>query len=344
MCRLASRPTSPRVRSANVRTALVLASIALVFFVGIIFAKFIGDTSTGMTVLGAAVLLFLVVAIGRNLRNERAGDDAIRPSRAASSSGPTARSLKRLCVVVVGMFAFGFAAGAVLREDLRGHRACATSRSADEVREHAGRSRAQRAHRARLEPAQPAVDVQAARAGGRRASGRGTPGRLRGRRTRPSRPITGQAIPSYGPQHAAQYFQKLDCFCFAKQTLQPGEVRKMPVVFVVDPKAPADLAHDHAVVHVLRSRRNGGRSVERPASRLDVKHDQERFMTAAADGAKPYYYVPQPSHWPITGSIALLLMGSGAAFWFNGYPRRDRGWSRSASRSCSTCCSAGSAR
>jgi cytochrome c oxidase assembly protein subunit 11 len=55
------------------------------------------------------------------------------------------------------------------------------------------------------------------------------------------RPITGQAIPSYGPQHAAKYFQKLDCFCFAKQTLQPGEVRQMPVVFVVDPKAPDDL-------------------------------------------------------------------------------------------------------
>ena len=51
-----------------------------------------------------------------------------------------------------------------------------------------------------------------------------------------SRPMTGQAIPSYGPQHAAQYFKKLDCFCFAKQTLQPGEVRKMPVVFVVDPE------------------------------------------------------------------------------------------------------------
>jgi cytochrome c oxidase subunit 3 len=34
---------------------------------------------------------------------------------------------------------------------------------------------------------------------------------------------------------------------------------------------------------------------------------------------KPYYYVPQPSHWPITGSIALLLMGYGAALWFNAY-------------------------
>ncbi|HVF64179.1 MAG TPA: cytochrome c oxidase assembly protein [Casimicrobiaceae bacterium] len=56
-----------------------------------------------------------------------------------------------------------------------------------------------------------------------------------------SRPVTGQAIPSYAPQHAAQYFRKLDCFCFATQTLQPGERREMPVVFVVDPKLPADL-------------------------------------------------------------------------------------------------------
>lgn len=56
-----------------------------------------------------------------------------------------------------------------------------------------------------------------------------------------NRVVTGQAIPSYGPQHAAQYFQKLECFCFAKQTLQPGETRQMPVVFVIDPKVPDDL-------------------------------------------------------------------------------------------------------
>jgi cytochrome c oxidase assembly protein subunit 11 len=54
-------------------------------------------------------------------------------------------------------------------------------------------------------------------------------------------PVALQAIPSYGPQRAAQYFKKLDCFCFKQQVLQPGEVRQMPVVFVIDPKAPADL-------------------------------------------------------------------------------------------------------
>jgi cytochrome c oxidase subunit 3 len=42
-------------------------------------------------------------------------------------------------------------------------------------------------------------------------------------------------------------------------------------------------------------------------------------MSAAQSAAKPYYYVPQPSHWPITGSLALLLMGSGAAFWMNSF-------------------------
>ena len=56
------------------------------------------------------------------------------------------------------------------------------------------------------------------------------------------RPLTGQAIPSYGPQNAAQYFRKLECFCFAKQTLQPGERREMPVVFVIDTALPKDIA------------------------------------------------------------------------------------------------------
>lgn len=60
--------TSPeRVRAANVRTALVLASIAVVFFFGIMFARFMGDGESGMTVLGVAVMLFLGLAIGRNL-------------------------------------------------------------------------------------------------------------------------------------------------------------------------------------------------------------------------------------------------------------------------------------
>ncbi|MGQ5523554.1 cytochrome c oxidase assembly protein [Chitinimonas sp. PSY-7] len=55
------------------------------------------------------------------------------------------------------------------------------------------------------------------------------------------RPIVGQAIPSYGPGRAAEFFNKLECFCFAQQTFQPGEKRRMPVVFVIDPKLPTDI-------------------------------------------------------------------------------------------------------
>ena len=56
------------------------------------------------------------------------------------------------------------------------------------------------------------------------------------------RVMTGQAVPSYGPPDAAQYFRKLECFCFSRQTLQPGERRQMPVVFVVDAALPKDVA------------------------------------------------------------------------------------------------------
>lgn len=53
--------------------------------------------------------------------------------------------------------------------------------------------------------------------------------------------VTGQAVPSYGPQIAGEYFKKVECFCFSQQTLAPGETRRMPVVFVVDPKLPKDI-------------------------------------------------------------------------------------------------------
>lgn len=56
------------------------------------------------------------------------------------------------------------------------------------------------------------------------------------------RPVTGQAIPSYGPMAAARYFKKLECFCFTKQTLQAKEKRVMPVVFLVDRDVSKDIS------------------------------------------------------------------------------------------------------
>ncbi len=52
----------------------------------------------------------------------------------------------------------------------------------------------------------------------------------------------GQAIPSYAPMVSARYFRKVQCFCFEQQTMAPGEVRRFPVVFVVDPALPRDVS------------------------------------------------------------------------------------------------------
>jgi cytochrome c oxidase assembly protein subunit 11 len=55
------------------------------------------------------------------------------------------------------------------------------------------------------------------------------------------RAMAGQAIPSYAPRHSAQYFQKLECFCFQQQTLAAGESRSFPVVFFIAPDLPQDV-------------------------------------------------------------------------------------------------------
>jgi cytochrome c oxidase assembly protein subunit 11 len=55
------------------------------------------------------------------------------------------------------------------------------------------------------------------------------------------RAVTGQAIPSFGPQLAGRHFKKLECFCFTQQTLGPGEVRRMPVAFVIEKDLPQDV-------------------------------------------------------------------------------------------------------
>jgi cytochrome c oxidase assembly protein subunit 11 len=56
-----------------------------------------------------------------------------------------------------------------------------------------------------------------------------------------NRTLAAQAIPSYAPKQAQPYFNKLECFCFAEYTLAPGESRRWPVVFVIDPKLPKDV-------------------------------------------------------------------------------------------------------
>lgn len=55
------------------------------------------------------------------------------------------------------------------------------------------------------------------------------------------KPLRAQAIPSFGPPRAGKWFRKIRCFCFDQLTLAPGEVRREPVVFVVDGALPDDI-------------------------------------------------------------------------------------------------------
>ena len=56
-----------------------------------------------------------------------------------------------------------------------------------------------------------------------------------------NRRMSAQAIPSYAPHQASAHFNKLECFCFAQYTLEPGEKKKWPVVFVIDGKLSKDV-------------------------------------------------------------------------------------------------------
>jgi cytochrome c oxidase assembly protein subunit 11 len=64
-----------------------------------------------------------------------------------------------------------------------------------------------------------------------------------------SRPVAGQATYNVVPYEAGGFFDKIECFCFTEQVLQPGETVMMPVSFFVDPAIVDD--RDAKYVHTI---------------------------------------------------------------------------------------------
>lgn len=53
--------------------------------------------------------------------------------------------------------------------------------------------------------------------------------------------VAGQAVPSITPGIAAANLKKIECFCFVRQSLNPGEEKEMPLRFFVSPELPRDV-------------------------------------------------------------------------------------------------------
>ena len=94
--------------------------------------------------------------------------------------------------------------------------------------------------------------------------------------------LIGQAVPSVAPNRAAPYFKKIECFCFTRQELKPGESREMPVQFTLLPDVAPDvttitLAYSFFNVDKVSAQKYGGDSAP------DAAHDARTHGAAGGN-------------------------------------------------------------
>lgn len=55
------------------------------------------------------------------------------------------------------------------------------------------------------------------------------------------REMTSQSVPSVSPQAGADFFKKMECFCFQHQVIAVGETKEMPLRFYIDKGLPENI-------------------------------------------------------------------------------------------------------
>ena len=153
--------------------------------------------------------------------------------------------LRKLTVVALGMFAFGYALIPIYKHicEMTGINILALG---EKELPGSGNARLSKADNSQIDPSRTITVEFDANARGpwqfkpMQSSVQVHPGQLMSVmyefQNVQDRSMSAQAIPSYAPSEASAHFNKMECFCFNQYTLAPGEKKQWPVVFVIDPK------------------------------------------------------------------------------------------------------------
>lgn len=85
--------------------------------------------------------------------------------------------------------------------------------------------------------------------------------------------LTGTSVYNVSPEKAARYFNKTQCFCFGRQTLNPGQRADFPIQFYIDPAFADDPEMEDVKIITL--------------SYTFYKADSKALDEALADGYTP---------------------------------------------------------